>query len=159
MSFISNLFDVSVCHRILLWFLNALQQCWAFINFYTEMMTLIILILFMCCRHWKFVPSSQSWSHSRTTWDMKTVWSYVTISWRDWTGCCIPGAGTFNNVVLDVLAFSALTLLVGPLGGRKGIRLVKNWVVRCWHGYLSGAMCIFAYGPADTTAAHCLLLQ
>jgi len=25
------------------------------------------------------------------------------------------------------------------LGGRKGIRPVKNWVVGCWHGYLSGA--------------------
>ena len=24
------------------------------------------------------------------------------------------------------------------LGGRKGIRPVKNWVVRCWRGYLSG---------------------
>ena len=23
------------------------------------------------------------------------------------------------------------------LGGKKGIRPVKNWVVRCWHGYLS----------------------
>jgi len=22
------------------------------------------------------------------------------------------------------------------LGGRKGIRPVKNWVVGCWHGYL-----------------------
>jgi len=31
------------------------------------------------------------------------------------------------------------------LGGRKGIRLVKNWVVRCWHGYLSGARCRLAY--------------
>ena len=27
------------------------------------------------------------------------------------------------------------------LGGRKGIRPVKHWVVRCWHGYLSGARC------------------
>ena len=27
------------------------------------------------------------------------------------------------------------------LGGRKGIRPVKNWVVRCWRGYLSGARC------------------
>ena len=26
------------------------------------------------------------------------------------------------------------------LGGRKGIRPVKNWVVGCWHGYLSGAV-------------------
>ena len=32
----------------------------------------------------------------------------------------------------------------GWLGGRKGIRPVKNWVV-CWRGYLSGAMCRFAY--------------
>ena len=31
------------------------------------------------------------------------------------------------------------------LGGRKGIRPVKNWVVRCWHGYLSGASCRLAY--------------
>jgi len=45
------------------------------------------------------------------------------------------------------------------LGDRKGIRPVKNRVVGCWHGYLSGAMCRFAYGPADATATHCLLLQ
>jgi len=25
--------------------------------------------------------------------------------------------------------------------------------------YLSGARCRFAYGPADATATHCLLLQ
>ena len=31
------------------------------------------------------------------------------------------------------------------LGGRKGIRPVKNWVVRCWRGYLSGARCRLAY--------------
>ena len=45
------------------------------------------------------------------------------------------------------------------LGGRKGIRPVKNWVVRCWRCYLSGARCRLAYGPADATATHCLLLQ
>ena len=45
------------------------------------------------------------------------------------------------------------------LGGRKGIRPVKIWVVGCWHGYLSGARCRLAYGPADATATHCLLLQ
>ena len=27
------------------------------------------------------------------------------------------------------------------LGGRKGIRPVKNWVVGCWHGYLSYVIC------------------
>jgi len=35
----------------------------------------------------------------------------------------------------------------------------KNWVVGCWRGYLSGARCRLAYGPADMTATHCLLLQ
>ena len=45
------------------------------------------------------------------------------------------------------------------LGGRKGIWPVKNWVVGCWHGYLSGVWCRLAYGPADATVTHCLLLQ
>ena len=30
-------------------------------------------------------------------------------------------------------------------GDRKGIRPVKNWVVRCWRGCLSGARCRLAY--------------
>ena len=45
------------------------------------------------------------------------------------------------------------------LGGRKGIRPVKNRVVGYWRGYLSGAWCRLAHGPADATATHCLLLQ
>jgi len=40
------------------------------------------------------------------------------------------------------------------LGGRKGIRPVKNWVTGCWHGYVSGSRCRFACGPADATAIH-----
>jgi len=48
-------------------------------------------------------------------------------------------------------SFSALTLLVGWQEGHPA------WVVGCWHGYLSGARCRFAYGPADATAIHCLL--
>ena len=42
------------------------------------------------------------------------------------------------------------------LGGRKAIRPVENWVVGWWRGYLSGARCGLAYGPADATATHCL---
>ena len=45
------------------------------------------------------------------------------------------------------------------LGGRKGIGPVKNRVVGYWRGYLSGVRCRLAYGPADATATHCLLLQ
>ena len=44
------------------------------------------------------------------------------------------------------------------LGGRKGIRPVKKLSCGVLHGYLSGAR-YMAYGPADATATHCLLLQ
>ena len=57
---------------------------------------------------------------------------------------------------LNKHAFSALMCW---LGSTKGIQPVKHWVVGCWHGYLSGARCRLAYGPADATASHCLLLK
>ena len=38
------------------------------------------------------------------------------------------------------------------LGGRKGIRPVKKWVVGRWRGYLSGVRCRLAYSPTDATA-------
>ena len=53
-------------------------------------------------------------------------------------------------------AFSALTLLVGR---QEGHPACKKRVVGCWRGCLSGARCRRAYGPADATATHCLLLQ
>ena len=53
-------------------------------------------------------------------------------------------------------AFSALTLLVGQQERHPAF---KNRVVGCWCGCLSGARCWLAYGPADATATHCLLLQ
>jgi len=55
------------------------------------------------------------------------------------------------------LPYSALTLLVRR---QEGHLTCKNWVVRYWRGYLSRARCKwFAYGPADATATHRLLLQ
>ena len=56
-----------------------------------------------------------------------------------------------------VLAFSALTLLVGRQEGHPACK--KSRVVGCWCGCLSEARCRLAYGPADATATHCLLLQ
>jgi len=53
-------------------------------------------------------------------------------------------------------AFSALTLLVG---WQEWHLACKNWVVGCLHGYVSAAKCRFAYGPADATTTHYLLLQ
>jgi len=51
------------------------------------------------------------------------------------------------------IAFSALTLLVGRQEGHPACKKL----VECWRGYLSGTR--LAYGPADATATHCLLLQ
>ena len=75
---------------------------------------------------------------------------------------CLCGCVFFSDIV-DIFtcrckngAFSALTLLVGR---QEGHPACKNWVVRCSRGYLSGARCRLAYGPADATATHCLLLQ
>jgi len=58
--------------------------------------------------------------------------------------------------IMTFTAFSALTLLVG----RQEVHpACKKRVVGYWHGYLSGARCRLAYGPADATATHCVLLQ
>ena len=39
------------------------------------------------------------------------------------------------------------------LGGRKSVQPVKNCVMRCWCGYLSGTRCKWlAYGACDATA-------
>ena len=40
---------------------------------------------------------------------------------------------------------------VGWAAGRASGH-VKNWMVGCWHGCLSGARCRLAYGPADASA-------
>jgi len=57
---------------------------------------------------------------------------------------------------LEAIAFSALTLLVGRQEGHPACKKLSGG---CWRGYLSGARCRLAYGPADATATHCLLLQ
>jgi len=54
-------------------------------------------------------------------------------------------------------AFSALTLLVGRQEGHPACKELSGGVLG--RGYLSGASCRLAYGPADATATHCLLLQ
>jgi len=47
---------------------------------------------------------------------------------------------------------------VGWAAGRAS-GLQKNRVMGCWRGYLSGARCRLAYGSADASVTHCLLLQ
>ena len=61
------------------------------------------------------------------------------------------------EAMLDIgCAFSALVLLVGRQEGHPACKKLSGGVLACC---LSGAKCRVAYGPADATATHCLLLQ
>ena len=64
----------------------------------------------------------------------------------------------FQSSFTDRLtAISALMLLVGRQDGHPASKKLSGGVLIC--GYLSGARCRLAYGPADATATHCQLLQ
>jgi len=89
----------------------------------------------------------------------------VTAAFKKMKKCKAPGLSwlvaemiqvTGNIGTQWILAFSALTLLVGR---QEGHPACKKMSVGCWHGYLSGARRSLAYGPADANATHCLLLQ
>ena len=61
-----------------------------------------------------------------------------------------------NDAMKDVSSITCV-LEVGRQEGQPACR--KLSVVGCWRSYLPGARCRLAYGPADATATHCLLLQ
>ena len=77
--------------------------------------------------------------------------------WRSYHLQLLTAITQFTNTVHTCIMPSVLWRCW--LGGRKGIRPVKNRVVGCTCGCLSGAKCRLAYGPADATATQCLLLQ
>jgi len=105
----------------------------------------------LLCAYFQLLPST---SAEKATWSIMFIclFPFHCIFGIDW-----PLTRIFCLYVGDALWPSVLWCCW--LGGRKGIRPVKNRVVGCWRGYLSGARCRPAYGPADATATHCLLLQ
>jgi len=54
---------------------------------------------------------------------------------------------------------SALTLLVGQQEGHPASKKLSGRVLVWLSLWGKDARCRFAYGPADATATHCLLLQ
>ena len=62
-----------------------------------------------------------------------------------------------QSVSFPFAFFSALTPLFGRQEGHPACKKLR--VMGRWRGYLSAARCRLAYGPADATATHCLLLQ
>ena len=72
--------------------------------------------------------------------------------------CCLLYSSVCIYFVFGpMLAFSALTLLVGRQEGHPSCKKAEWWGY--WRGYVSGARCRFAYSPADAIATHRLLLQ
>jgi len=79
----------------------------------------------------------------------------VVINYNSPVQCVIPLRRMSQRkfVLIDLFIDLHSVLWHCLLDVRKSIWAVKNWVMRCWHGYLSAARCKwFAYGPADF---HC----
>ena len=70
----------------------------------------------------------------------------------------MPAVDVTSNFAFSACAFSAI-YAVGWVAGRASGLQKTEWYLGCRHGYLSGTRCRFAYGPADATVTHCLLLQ
>ena len=66
------------------------------------------------------------------------------LSIKDWLTKILYGIRPNNYYVVYVSVDLPSVLRCCWLGGRKGFWPVKNWVVGCWHGYLSGARCRLA---------------
>jgi len=60
-----------------------------------------------------------------------------------------------HNISYITHAFSALTLLVGRQEGHPACKKLSGGMLE----WVSGMRCRLAYGPADATATHYLLLQ
>jgi len=104
------------------------------------------------------LPIVTSWS-THTGWTLKST-SPVRRAGETLPVMSVPSWGdSWFGYLCNVGALLPSVLWHCWLGGGKGIQPVKNCVMGCWHGYLSGARCRLAYGPADATATHCLLLQ
>ena len=71
----------------------------------------------------------------------------------------LTAASTFRLIftLFWVLAFSALTLLVGRQEGHPACKKLSGEVLAWLSVWSKVQTCI--YGPADATATHCLLLQ
>ena len=128
---------------------------WQWFNFLYCLLHILPLVLWHC---W--------FGFRKSIWTVKIEWwrVHVVIS-LDWgaDSVCLqvirPVPLSFINPTISCLIEVPSVLWRCWLGGRKGIRPVKNRVVGYWHGYLSGARCRLAYGSADATATYCLLLQ
>jgi len=144
-----------------------MRSCWTTV-FITAMTSCVVLIL-TPYRRWNTGSTYSKWASllgNTLGPDLQTVlrqsYDHLMIMPKlrfTYDGCltyktCYEEWKTFLRYYSRECTCSALTLLVG---WQEGHPACKNWVVGCWHGYLSGVRCRLAYCPADATATHCLL--
>jgi len=104
------------------------------------------------CRQQRNVINKQPWSTalSRSSITLKRCSQHmnkIKVEFTVWTNT-------------SLISMSGLTIILPLvlwhcwLGVREHLAC-KNWVMRCWCGYLPGARCrLFGYGPADATASQ-----
>jgi len=66
----------------------------------------------------------------------------------------------FIIIIIIIIIITHIIIAVGwAAEAHPACKKLSGGVLGCWHGYLSGVRCRLAYGPAEATATHCLLLQ
>jgi len=138
------------CHPIIfhsMWLLS--QNLSTFSWFFSEVVKGTNVRTPLIC-HWYqtyWIGQINSWLwYSRPT----SIWHFVAKFHSATKGMSLFAMDVVVYVKISFFGTLALSVLWRCwLGGSKGVRPVKNWMVRCWHGYLSGARCRLAYGPAD----------
>ena len=116
----------------------------------------ISLCNYCCCWHWKYRVRWNGRQDKQTV-----VFCFAAVSFSVVVTLQLSSRSCRSWTEEELFKFWKIGLVLWRcwLGGRKGIRPVKNWVVGCWRGCLSGARCRLEYGSADATATHRLLLQ
>ena len=114
--------------------------------------TAVLFFIVFICNHWYVIVVPVIWFH-------RLVFPIISVAFRHVSQNVLFICHLYLNLTCGSIsfglpwhefAFSALTLFIGH---QEEHPACKKWVMRWWHGYLSGARCkCFAYGPADATA-------
>ena len=146
---ISNFFSYKMAPKTS-WHRYGTKLCYCH-PMYSLIMIMLLMLIILPVTFPTNAPASRSSLFSVQQTYVPIFCIYVVLFVLIWASSVLHTENNFS--ILFVLVSSVLWRCW--LGGRKGMRPVKNWVVGCWRGYLSG----LAYGPVDASATHCLLLQ
>ena len=115
------------------------------------------IAMVICSHSWWQICFELKWSKLKTfVISVVSVCAYLLKCCEQQMSGCYVSFTFCSYLWFITFAFSALTLLVGRQEGHPACKKLSCGVL---HGYLSGARCRLACGPADATATHCLLLQ